>query len=74
MKYQLYKATDNRDGKPMLWLHDKESHRVALFSLKWAPSRIKQYTKRPDTIMWRPESDMLVHAALPTADHIDAWG
>ncbi|KAF2282297.1 hypothetical protein GH714_044141 [Hevea brasiliensis] len=52
MKFQLYQATDNRDGKPMLWLHDKENHRVALFCPKWAPSRIKQYTKRPDSITW----------------------
>lgn len=74
MKFQLYQATDNRDGKPMLWLHDSENHRVALFCLKWAPSRIKQYTKRPDSITWEHETIMVCHAALPTAVHIDAWG
>ena len=30
MKYALYEAVDTRDNKPMLWLHDRSNHRVAL--------------------------------------------
>ncbi|MGL5904214.1 MAG: hypothetical protein ACRCZO_16145 [Cetobacterium sp.] len=53
MKYALYEAVDNRDGKPMLWLHDTVNHRVALFFVKTAPSRIKQRTAAaPEGITW----------------------
>lgn len=75
MKFQLYQATDNRDNRVMLWLHDTHNHRVATFCLKNAPSRIKHRTQaNPDGIIWEPESVMVCHAALPTAVHIDAWG
>ncbi|EHO0270165.1 hypothetical protein KNE10_003605 [Salmonella enterica] len=44
MKYALYRAIDTRDDKPMYWLHDTANHRVAVFFIKTAPSRIKQRT------------------------------
>ncbi|QHJ79731.1 MAG: hypothetical protein [Caudoviricetes sp.] len=74
MKYALYEAVDNRDGKPMLWLHDTVNHRVAVFFIKTAPSRIKQRTAvAPEGIVWEPEATMLVHAHLGDAKHLDAW-
>ncbi|HID7510304.1 TPA: hypothetical protein ACXHW4_004203 [Enterobacter hormaechei] len=74
MKYALYEAVDNRDGKPMLWLHDTVNHRVAVFFIKTAPSRIKQRTAAaPEGIVWEPETSMLVHARLGDAKHLDAW-
>lgn len=74
MKYALYEAVDNRDGKPMLWLHDTVNHRVAVFFIKTAPSRIKQRTAAaPEGIVWEPETTMLVHARLGGAKHLDAW-
>lgn len=74
MKYALYEAIDNRDGRPMLWLHDTENHRVATFCPKWAPSRIKHRTAAAaDGIIWEHETTMLGHAAMPSARHIDSW-
>lgn len=74
MKYALYEAVDNRDGKPMLWLHDTTNHRVAVFFIKNAPSRIKQRTAAaPEGIVWEPETTMLTHARLGDAKHLDAW-
>lgn len=74
MKYALYEAVDNRDGKPMLWLHDTVNHRVAVFFIKTAPSRIKQRTAAaPEDIFWEPETSMRVHARLGDAKHLDAW-
>lgn len=74
MKYALYEAVDNRDGKPMLWLHDTTNHRVAVFFIKTAPSRIKQRTAAaPEGIVWEPETSMLSHAHLGDAKHIDSW-
>jgi len=73
-KYQLYQATDNRDGKQMLWLHDATNHRVALFCVKWAPSRIRQQTiTGAQSIVWEHETIMVCHAALPSAVHVDCW-
>lgn len=75
MKYELYEAVDTRDNKPMLWLHDRSNHRVALFFVKTAPSRIKHKTATaPSTIVWEPETIMVCHAALQTAVHVDSWG
>lgn len=81
MRYALYEAVDNRDGKPMLWLHDTVNHRVAVFFIKTAPSRIKQRTAaapegivwEPEGIVWEPETSMLVHARLGDAKHLDSW-
>ncbi|EDZ3278246.1 hypothetical protein GV373_21935 [Salmonella enterica] len=74
MKYALYEAVDNRDGKPMLWLHDTANHRVAVFFIKTAPSRIKQRTAAaPEGIVWEPETTMLAHARLGEGKHLDAW-
>lgn len=74
MKYALYSATDTRDNRQMLWLHDTVNHRVATFCAKWALSRIKQYTAAaPDRIIWEPEAVMTTHAAMTTAHHIDSW-
>lgn len=74
MKYALYEAVDNRDGKPMLWLHDTVNHRVAVFFIKTAPSRIKQRTAAaPEGVVWEPETTMLVHADGNTEKLIDSW-
>jgi hypothetical protein len=75
MKYSLYEAVDTRDNKPMLWLHDRSNHRVALFFVKTAPSRIKQRTAAaPEGITWEPDTTMIVHAKIGEAVHIDSWG
>ncbi len=75
MKYALYQATDLRDNRQLLWLHDKENHRVATFCTKWALSRIKHRTATaPDGIIWEPEDILTNYAALPSAHHIESWG
>lgn len=74
MKYALYEAVDNRDGKSTLWLHDTVNHRVAVFCIKTAPSCIKRCTAAtPEGIIWEPETTMLVHARLGDAKRLDAW-
>lgn len=75
MKYALYEAVDTRDNKPMLWLHDRSNHRVALFFVKTAPSRIKQRTAAaPEGITWEPDSVLNAYAALGwTGKLVDSW-
>lgn len=74
MKYSLYEAVDTRDNKPMLWLHDRSNHRVALFFVKTAPSRIKQRTAAaPEGITWEPEQIMLNYASFGISKLIDSW-
>lgn len=74
MKYSLYEAVDNRDHKPMLWLHDRSNHRVALFFVKTAPSRIKQRTAAaPEGITWEPDLVLTAYASMGEATHIDSW-
>ncbi|EIC4908533.1 hypothetical protein K9001_004536 [Salmonella enterica] len=74
MKYALYEAVDNRDGKPMLWLHDTANHRVAVFFIKTAPSRIKQRTaSAPEGIVWEDRYAWLKHADGNTEKLIDSW-
>lgn len=72
MKYALYQATDLRDNRQLLWLHDKENHRVATFCTKWALSRIKHRTAAsPDSIIWEDGDLFKKHAIL--IDRIDVW-
>lgn len=74
MKYALYEAVDTRDNKPMLWLHDRSNHRVALFFVKTAPSRIKQRTAAaPEGITWEPEQAMLNYASFGSSKLVDSW-
>ena len=74
MKYVLYEAINNREDKPMLWLHDTDNRRVAVFFIKTAPSRIKhQLAVAPEDIIWEPEKSMLIHARLGDAKYIDSW-
>lgn len=74
MKYSLYEAVDTRDNKPMLWLHDRSNHRVALFFVKTAPSRIKQRTAAaPEGITWEPEQTMLNYASFGSSKLVDSW-
>ncbi len=74
MKYALYEAVDTRDNKPMLWLHDCSNHRVALFFVKTAPSRIKQRTAAAsDSIVWGNTEAWYLHAALGAARLVDKW-
>lgn len=74
MKYALYEAVDTRDNKPMLWLHDRSNHRVALFFVKTAPSRIKQRTAAaPEGITWEPERTMLNYASFGSSKMVDSW-
>ncbi|HGH4724211.1 TPA: hypothetical protein ACJIW3_004501 [Enterobacter hormaechei] len=74
MKYALYEAVDTRDNKPMLWLHDRSNHRVALFFVKTAPSRIKQRTAAaPEGITWESRYAWLKYADGNTEKLIDSW-
>lgn len=74
MKYALYEAVDTRDNKPMLWLHDRSNHRVALFFVKTAPSRIKQRTAAAsEGITWEPEQTMLNYASFGSSKMVDSW-
>lgn len=74
MKYSLYEAVDTRDNKPMLWLHDRSNHRVALFFVKTAPSRIKQRTAAaPESITWEPDDAFFQYATISTGKLIDSW-
>lgn len=74
MKYALYEAVDTRDNKPMLWLHDRSNHRVALFFVKTAPSRIKQRTAAaPEGIVWEPDDAFFQYATISTGKLIDSW-
>lgn len=74
MKYSLYAAIDTRDNKPMLWLHDRSNHRVALFFVKTAPSRIKQRTAAaPEGITWEPDIVLTYYAKMGEAVHVDSW-
>ena len=74
MKYALYEAVDTRDNKPMLWLHDRSNHRVALFFVKTAPSRIKQRTAAaPEGITWYSEYEWDYKADKDTVKLIDEW-
>lgn len=72
MKYELFDATDTRDGRRLLWLVDAENQRVATFCHKWAPSRIKHRTAAsPDSIIWEPAS---VYLYAGKDDRlIDSW-
>ena len=74
MKYALYEAVDNRDGKPMLWLHDTANHRVAVFYIKTAPSRVKQRTAAaPEGIVWEPENVLSFAVEDNNRKLIDEW-
>lgn len=74
MKYALYEAIDNRDGKPMLWLHDTVNHRVAVLHIKTAPSRVKHCAATAsEWFVWEPETSMLSHARLGEGKLIDSW-
>lgn len=74
MKYALYEATDTRDNKPMLWLHDIPGGRLALFHIKTAPSRIKQRTAAaPEGITWEPVEGFFKHADAKAAKLLDKW-
>jgi hypothetical protein len=73
MKYALYSATDTRDNRRMLWLHDTGNHRVATFCTKWAPSRIKQYTAAaPEGIVWE-RGNALDQYTSGVPDKIAEW-
>lgn len=74
MKYSLYEAIDNRDGKPMLWLHDTANHRVAVLHIKTAPSRVKHCTATaPEWFVWEDRYTWLKHADGNTERLIDTW-
>lgn len=72
MTYKLYSATDTRDSKPMLWLHDTRTAKVAQFHAKTAVSRIKRLTAvGPCAITWSPEGDLAKHAT--NVELIESW-
>ncbi len=72
MKYELFDATDTRDGRRLLWLVDAENQRVATFCHKWAPSRIKHSTAAsPDSIIW--EHGTVLYHCGKDAKLIDSW-
>lgn len=76
MKYELYRAIDTRDNKPMYWLLAGQypDRKLALFSPKTDAAAVKQKTAAsPDSIIWENTEAWYLHAALGAARLIDKW-
>lgn len=72
MAYKLYTATDTRDSRVMLWLHNTRTSKVALFHPKTAITRIKRLTVvAPGGLTWSPEGDMMKHAT--NVELVESW-
>lgn len=72
MTYELYRATDMRDSRLMLWLHCPQTSKVAQFHIKTAVTRIKRLTTvAPGGLNWSPEGDLLKHAT--NVELIESW-
>lgn len=76
MKYELYRAIDTRDNKPMLWLLAGQypDRKLALFSPNTDAAAVKHKTAAaPDSIVWENTEAWYLHAALGTARLVDNW-
>lgn len=72
MTYKLYRATDTRDARPMLWLHCTRTAKVTQFHPKTAVTRIKRLTAvAPGGLTWSPEGDLAKHAT--NVELIESW-
>jgi hypothetical protein len=72
MTYKLYRATDTRDSRVMLWLHCTRTSKVAQFHIKTAVTRIKRLTcVAPGGLSWSPEGDLAKHAT--NVELIESW-
>nr|DAQ12180.1 MAG TPA: hypothetical protein [Caudoviricetes sp.] len=76
MKYELYRAIDTRDNKPMYWLLAGvyPERKLALFTPKTMAADVKRKTAAaPESIIWENTEAWYLHAALGDAKHIDSW-
>ncbi|EAW4195721.1 hypothetical protein FFV02_22970 [Salmonella enterica] len=76
MKYELYRAIDTRDNKPMYWLLAGvyPERKLALFSPKTMAADVKRKTAAaPDSIIWESTKAWYAHAALEGAKLIYSW-
>ncbi|EMV0704208.1 hypothetical protein AABH88_001020 [Salmonella enterica subsp. enterica serovar Typhimurium] len=70
MKYELYRAIDTRDNKPMYWLLAGvyTERKLALFTPKTMAADVKRKTAAaPDSIIWESTKAWYAHAALEGA-------
>ncbi|EAS8350378.1 hypothetical protein EHH83_16710 [Salmonella enterica] len=70
MKYELYRAIDTRDNKPMYWLLAGvyPERKLALFTPKTMAADVKRKTAAaPDSIIWESTKAWYAHAALEGA-------
>ncbi|ECP2181899.1 hypothetical protein FYS77_23795 [Salmonella enterica] len=76
MKYELYRAIDTRDNKPMYWLLAGvyPERKLALFTPKTMAADVKRKTAAaPDSIIWESTKAWYAHAALEGAKLIYSW-
>ncbi|EDQ2321215.1 hypothetical protein ACKJVF_003784 [Salmonella enterica subsp. enterica serovar Kentucky] len=76
MKYELYRAIDTRDNKPMYWLLAGvyPERKLALFTPKTMAADVKRKTAAaPESIIWENTEAWYAHAALEGAKLIDSW-
>lgn len=76
MKYELYRAIDTRDNKPMYWLLAGQypERKLALFTPKTEAAAVKRKTAAaPDSIVWETTEAWYLHAALGGARLVDSW-
>ncbi|EOY9056894.1 hypothetical protein ACQFLV_004342 [Salmonella enterica subsp. enterica serovar Kentucky] len=76
MKYELYRAIDTRDNKPMYWLLAGvyPERKLALFTPKTMAADVKRKTAAaPESIIWGNTEAWYAHAALEGAKLIDSW-
>lgn len=76
MKYELYRAIDTRDNKPMYWLLAGvyPERKLALFTPKTMAADVKRKTAAsPDSIIWENTEAWYLHAALGGAKLVESW-
>ncbi|HDO2841618.1 TPA: hypothetical protein P2303_004670 [Salmonella enterica subsp. enterica serovar Typhimurium] len=76
MKYELYRAIDTRDNKPMYWLLAGvyPERKLALFTPKTMAADVKRKTAAAsDSIIWESTKAWYAHAALEGAKLIYSW-
>lgn len=76
MKYELYRAIDTRDNKPMysLLAGVYPERKLALFTPKTMAADVKRNTAAaPESIIWESTKAWYAQAALEGAKLIDSW-
>ncbi|EJN3045464.1 hypothetical protein NPT98_004507 [Salmonella enterica] len=76
MKYELYRAIDTSDNKPMYWLLAGvyPERKLALFTPKTMAADVKRKTTAaPESIIWENTEAWYLHAALDSAKRVDSW-